>query len=648
MLNIQNNIGKGNSNKKINTNLKEELMGILTGKYREKRIIALILIINFLVVGIAVAYKELKDEPKILINQIGYFPNQDKMFLVQTRYTYYHGSFTLKNVENISEVISNKKLIYEGRQWGFNYYSGNFSQINSTGTYFIEVMIGNYKLISPIFKIGKNIYNKALERAYEFFYYQRCGTKVYELVSGYVGHEACHLDDGFVFYDGINYFNEWINLTGGWHSAGDYFKHNYWGFHIHGGVYSMAFAFENTPDILMNIDNYSYDGRLISNSIPDILDEAFWGILYINKTILKNGTMFGSVKGTMDFFPPEYDTDNIPLTKDDRNPFYKGDTEHVFASPYEVMWAVAAIGKFINICKQYSYFTEYIDELNSTIQNLYNNYSMHFPTTNGNTAFNSPNDLINWVPFMLASDELFKLTNNSLYNQNSIYVFNRIIASISNFHKIAPLNYDVIGHINRAIGLTVKWALDNGSIETLNSIKQLIEINWNDNWKFLTDNGVNIFGICKISTPTPYFFKGANLGLNSYYLSAIYAAILSYNASNGKNEQMLNFAFDQLNWIFGKNPYGVCMMESVGAFNPPSWHHRYAYIAGNMRGAVPGAIANGIFDKKGNDTPWFDLSPYIDGSVGDHRVSYETNEPWLPHNIQALQALSILIKYFSN
>jgi outer membrane protein assembly factor BamB len=67
------------------------------------------------------------------------------------------------------------------------------------------------------------------------------------------------------------------------------------------------------------------------------------------------------------------------------------------------------------------------------------------------------------------------------------------------------------------------------------------------------------------------------------------------------------FIYNQLNWILGNNPFGVCMIEGAGKTPPPSWYHRYAF-AGIERGAVPGAIANGIAAAEpGRDVPYFDL-----------------------------------------
>jgi hypothetical protein len=94
----------------------------------------------------------------------------------------------------------------------------------------------------------------------------------------------------------------------------------------------------------------------------------------------------------------------------------------------------------------------------------------------------------------------------------------------------------------------------------------------------------------------------------------------------------LAFAYDQLNWILGNNPYNISLMEGCGSAFPPSYHHRYT-ISGVPRGAVPGSVVNGItWRAASDDRPEFDMR-------GLDIPNYESNEVWLPHNTAYLNAL---------
>ena len=100
------------------------------------------------------------------------------------------------------------------------------------------------------------------------------------------------------------------------------------------------------------------------------------------------------------------------------------------------------------------------------------------------------------------------------------------------------------------------------------------------------------------------------------------------------------YATDQIDWVLGKNPLNLCMFEGHGGLNPPRYHHRYNMIAGHERGAVPGAIPNGMVRDMGiADRPGFDMS-----RAGGRSPSFRTSEPWLVHNMFYLLAASALDK----
>jgi hypothetical protein len=606
----------------------------------KKKIISFIFILNFIIVGAFFFVKLYADNPQILYNQAGYLPEQDKVILVQTMYPYYTGDFELYSITGDSTVIENGQLEFLGRNWDYYYYQVNISAIQTIGIYALTVKIGTFTLETPAIEISPDIYDVAVERSYEFFYYQRCGVQVYELVPGYVGHEACHLDDG-IMYEG-----EWLDLTGGWHSAGDYAKHNLWGLHNTGVTYSMTNAFETAPEIYLGIDYYNPLGQLKPNNVPDILDEILYGIQYLSKCFLPNGTMLGSLVGTLKFAPPEYDTDNIIGTSDDRHLFYEED--HVFATSDEVMWAVTSFAKFANILNQYGYYSNLIDEINITAQYMFNNYSSNFPMPLPSVI--SQGSYGYYLPFMLANAELYELTGDIDYAIDSTDIFRKFV---NNFVENSRFEKDELGGGDRVFGGMLQWALNNGSVQAINAVKPLIEEHWESYWSDLSTDSLNFFGLYKLIIRDsesglfrPFYFNEVGIGVNSHYLAGAYAAILASQIMNHENKALLNFAMDQFNWILGRNPYGISMMESVGVVNPPSWHHRYAYIEGNLRGAVPGAVANGMKSKDNRvDKPYFDLSSPFAGSIGDHRTDAMTNEPWLPHNVQMVQALAVLWKY---
>jgi hypothetical protein len=133
-----------------------------------------------------------------------------------------------------------------------------------------------------------------------------------------------------------------------------------------------------------------------------------------------------------------------------------------------------------------------------------------------------------------------------------------------------------------------------------------------------------------------FFHPSVGLGVNFWILGRAWAAALIHRLTGDR--RALVYAVDQIDWVFGKNPDGLCMFEGKGALNPPRYHHRYNRIPGHERGAVPGAIPNGFVTEMGLfDRPGFDMS-----KGGGRSPSHRTSEPWLVHNITHLLAVSAL------
>jgi hypothetical protein len=153
--------------------------------------------------------------------------------------------------------------------------------------------------------------------------------------------------------------------------------------------------------------------------------------------------------------------------------------------------------------------------------------------------------------------------------------------------------------------------------------------------KRLADNPFQISKL--VQGGKPVFFLSVpwgthHVGQNTMYLMQAWALTCAWKLT--KDDAFLSLATKQLDWVLGRNPFSLCMMEGQGSFNPPQYHHRYMTILGHPRGAVPGAVCNGICRRQpAPDKPLFDMTPRT-------VVQFETNEPWLPHNATYLLAVS--------
>ena len=101
---------------------------------------------------------------------------------------------------------------------------------------------------------------------------QRCGYNPFF-------DDSCHLHDGFiVFHPDPAIDSTHIDVTGGWHDASDYLQYLATSANA---VSQMLFAYLKNPASFS--DKFDASGKPGMNGIPDILDEAKWGIDWLMK-----------------------------------------------------------------------------------------------------------------------------------------------------------------------------------------------------------------------------------------------------------------------------------------------------------------------------------------------------------------------------
>ncbi|WP_238603506.1 hypothetical protein [Amycolatopsis sp. Poz14] len=97
--------------------------------------------------------------------------------------------------------------------------------------------------------------------------------------------------------------------------------------------------------------------------------------------------------------------------------------------------------------------------------------------------------------------------------------------------------------------------------------------------------------------------------------------------------RLRSYAADQLNWICGSNPYGVCMLDGSGHANPQySWLGSWQFLP------TSGGIVNGItgLNEDGSGIAW-DRGYVVTGKDDDWRW----DEQWLPHSTWYLYAVAV-------
>jgi len=115
---------------------------------------------------------------------------------------------------------------------------------------------------------------RLLRLAVRFYGAQRCGDADNWLIADHPLGGRCHLQDG----PGVG---EGVDLTGGWHDAGDHIKQTAT---IAYAVYALAKAYEAFPEGFGDDDDDAFGGR--ADGVPDVIGELKVGADYLTRVLV--------------------------------------------------------------------------------------------------------------------------------------------------------------------------------------------------------------------------------------------------------------------------------------------------------------------------------------------------------------------------
>lgn len=220
----------------------------------------------------------------IRINQLGYLPPSVKVAV------FFSDGETPPAQFQVYETLTGK-LIFEGQTeeadasvWGMKSACRlDFSSLQRPGGYWIKA--GN--AVSPSFRIADDVYDGTADFVLRYLRQQRCGFNPFL-------NDSCHVHDGIIV-DHPTRSGEQIDVTGGWHDASDYLQYTTTSANA---VYQMLFAYRHNPAAFG--DHYDAAGRPDANGIPDILDEARWGLDWLLKMNPAPNEMYNQIADDRD------------------------------------------------------------------------------------------------------------------------------------------------------------------------------------------------------------------------------------------------------------------------------------------------------------------------------------------------------------
>jgi endoglucanase len=150
----------------------------------------------------------------VRVNQVGYLPRESKIAVIQSPEELTERRFWVVTLNGGDRRFEGRLGADLGPYGSFaHHYRADFSRFEQAGAYTIQLAGG---VSSPSFSIGAGLYRHLPELILTFFRVQRCGR------TGPLGHAPCHLSDAQA--TGGPDGGRTVDLTGGWHDAGDYLK----------------------------------------------------------------------------------------------------------------------------------------------------------------------------------------------------------------------------------------------------------------------------------------------------------------------------------------------------------------------------------------------------------------------------------------
>ncbi|MFH1748877.1 MAG: glycoside hydrolase family 9 protein, partial [Planctomycetota bacterium] len=526
------------------------------------------------------------------------------------------GEFELIDALHNRQHPAKQPVVYRGplqergsHIWGGHNYTADFSDFKDEGLYFVRLRVSETKEVadSYVFQIKKGRYLELARKAGHWFYYQRCGVEV----PGF--YKACHTQDTIIKTDGTR-----VDVTGGWHDAGDY---NKWiGPGTVGIIALVAFHEEFGEEL----------GETMGD-MPRFINEAAWEAEYFRKSYW-DGVFHAVI--TPDFedvyswlSSPETEPPRIILEED-----MLKNQRGCLGGP-GTSWTSCSLSRTGRFLQPYD--SELAQRCLSIAREV---YELDLAVDLSRPEHESKQNvyLILQTGLLITNIDLYYITKDRKYKDDAEKRVANLLA-IQNqggwFHSDQRKTSEEYTGCPYHLFALYEYLKHNPDSEYSDRVKDAFK-RWADHVVKLAD--ISSFGqigaVGKDGRRRNLYTNNRLIGGATWGLAT--AAILL------DEPRYLEAAQRQLQWIVGLNPADISMMAGVGK-GPGCYHHRYCFMEGCEDGVVPGGILNGIENGNGGviylgdlDTKNFVIAevpldyPVIDTGVWGWTYSYATNEYW--------------------
>ncbi len=513
--------------------------------------------------------------------------------------------------------------------WGGNNYIADFTDFNKSGLYYIRLRVKKTKEVADsfVFPIKKDLFLDLAAKAADWFTFQRCGTEV----PGF--HKACHTDDTIIKLDGTR-----VDVSGGWHDAGDYGK---W---IWGGTMGIL-------GLTALQDELGREFKQTQNGMPRYIDEAAWEADYFCRAYWDGAFHPGFTPDFEDVCTwlgaPEQEPSRIVYEKDTLKNIYG-----IISGP-PICLTGAMLARVARQVRPYN--KEMSDRFISVAKDTYKR--AHKAEANLSLP-----EYESWK-----SGYLYYLQSGLLFTDMDFYD----LTGDAKYLKDAELRVMNILNVQDEKG----FFYNDRKRTSPNITCGVFMVALYDFFNRFPESklGPEIREAfrrwAEYTRPIAYLSPFGQIGGRAQDGSL---RNIKPNTNNGrfgdvawgmaaaarllKNPEYLRIAQFQLQWILGFNPADVSMMADVGR-GPGCYHTRYCFMEGTEDGVVPGGITLGIMAGEGKMIELGDMDtknwvitdvprdyPIIDTDVHGWTYAYKTSEYALAKNASFIRAAAQIVK----
>lgn len=227
-----------------------------------------------------------RSESWIRISQIGYIPGSTKVAVLLCEENEDLDSFEVVDAFSGQTVLTSVKIRSTGPLGRMkSTYRLDFSELTRTGAYFIKA--GDAK--SEIFPVNGRVFDGTADFVLNYMRQQRCGWNP-------AFRDSCHTKDAIIVgHPDPAKDSTHLDVIGGWHDASDCLQYTTTSANA---IYQMMFAYRTNPSAFP--DNHLADGTPGRNGIPDIVDEIYWGLRWLDKMNPAPGEMYNQIADDRD------------------------------------------------------------------------------------------------------------------------------------------------------------------------------------------------------------------------------------------------------------------------------------------------------------------------------------------------------------